>query len=45
LDKQLGKVMNKRIGISVAVFKTRHYAMFAAFVFYLMAGIIYIVEQ
>ena len=37
--------MNKRIGISVAVFKTRYYAMFAAFVFYLMAGIIYIVEQ
>jgi len=45
LDKQRGKVMNKRIGISVAVFKTRHYAMFAAFVCYLMAGIIYIVDQ
>ena len=37
--------MSKRIGISVAVFKTRHYAMFAAFVFYLIGCIIYIVEQ
>ncbi len=37
--------MNKRINIGVSGFKTRHYAMFAAFVFYLMAGIIYIVEQ